>query len=288
MENAELDSVNKKRLLLFIAIAYGVSFLMMIPMYIGKQKGIDITQIVDAQMCSPAAGVALGFLVFYKGEKRVPKMFMTVLVVNYVVQLVLGLMSVFANPFGPEDVFDFSRIPGLAESMDASTMETLQAAMPLQQVYYLIGQYALILGSVFLWIGYFTARRERRKFAGLSRNNEGRGILLVLMFTGLYIVRIFAPAILEGIFTNSLAEILAENADSFKELIKNPVFYVLLLNLPFPYVASVLPYDFTSIIILDFPVSAGVYVFPRVELFNDCAHIRRHSGGPALQQKSER
>ena len=107
MENAELDSVNKKRLLLFIAIAYGVSFLMMIPMYIGKQKGIDITQIVDAQMCSPAAGVALGFLVFYKGEKRVPKMFMTVLVVNYVVQLVLGLMSVFANPFGPEDVFDF-------------------------------------------------------------------------------------------------------------------------------------------------------------------------------------
>ena len=61
-----------------------------------------------------------------------------------------------------------------------------------------------------------------------------------------------------------------------------------LLNLPFPYVASVLPYDFTSIIILDFPVSAGAYVFPRVELFNDCAHIRRHSGGPALQQESER
>ena len=61
-----------------------------------------------------------------------------------------------------------------------------------------------------------------------------------------------------------------------------------LLNLPFPYVASVLPYDFTSIIILDFPVCEGAYVFPRVELFNDCAHIRRHAGGPALQQKSER
>ena len=61
-----------------------------------------------------------------------------------------------------------------------------------------------------------------------------------------------------------------------------------LLNLPFPYVASVLPYDFTSIIILDFPVSAGAYVFPRLELFNDCAHIRRHSGGPTLQRESER
>ena len=60
-----------------------------------------------------------------------------------------------------------------------------------------------------------------------------------------------------------------------------------LLNLPFPYVASVMPYDFTSIIILDFPVKEGAFIFPRLELFNDCAHIRRNSGRPALQQKSE-
>ena len=60
-----------------------------------------------------------------------------------------------------------------------------------------------------------------------------------------------------------------------------------LLALPFPYVASVLPYDLTSIIILDFPAREGEYVFPRVELFNDCAHIRRSPGKPALQQISE-
>ena len=60
-----------------------------------------------------------------------------------------------------------------------------------------------------------------------------------------------------------------------------------LLNLPFPYVASVLPYDFTSIIILRFPDNEGAYVFPRVELFNDCAHIRRGTDGPVLQQESE-
>ena len=56
------------------------------------------------------------------------------------------------------------------------------------------------------------------------------------------------------------------------------------LGLPFPYVASVLPYDFTSIIILDFPAIEGEYVFPRMELFNDCAHIRRGPGWPRLQQ----
>ena len=60
-----------------------------------------------------------------------------------------------------------------------------------------------------------------------------------------------------------------------------------LLNLPFPYVASVLPYDFTSIITLDFPVDEGAWVFPRVELFNDCAHIHRGAGRPSLQQESE-
>ena len=60
-----------------------------------------------------------------------------------------------------------------------------------------------------------------------------------------------------------------------------------LLNLPFPYVASVMPYDFTSIIILDFPVVDGAYVFPRLELFNDCAHIGKNGGSPLLQRESE-
>jgi probable phosphoglycerate mutase len=48
-----------------------------------------------------------------------------------------------------------------------------------------------------------------------------------------------------------------------------------LLALPYPYVASVLPYDFASITTISFPVTEGEWVFPRVELFNDCGHIRR-------------
>ena len=60
-----------------------------------------------------------------------------------------------------------------------------------------------------------------------------------------------------------------------------------LLSLPFPYVCSVLPYDFTSIIILNFPDRAGEYVFPRVELFNDCAHIHSRKDGPVIQQKPD-
>lgn len=60
-----------------------------------------------------------------------------------------------------------------------------------------------------------------------------------------------------------------------------------LLALPFPYVCSVLPYDFTSIIILNFAVKPDAHVFPRVELFNDCAHIRHTTDGPRLQQRPD-
>ncbi len=48
-----------------------------------------------------------------------------------------------------------------------------------------------------------------------------------------------------------------------------------LLSLPFPYVITVMPYDFTSIIILEFPVRTGQFVHPRIELFNDIAHMRK-------------
>jgi len=60
-----------------------------------------------------------------------------------------------------------------------------------------------------------------------------------------------------------------------------------LLNLPFPYTLVMLPYDYTSIIVLDFPVEKGKYVHPRIELFNDTLHTRDLSGGLKFQQKSE-
>lgn len=58
-----------------------------------------------------------------------------------------------------------------------------------------------------------------------------------------------------------------------------------LLALPFPYVCTVLPYEFTSVIILEFPVRRGEYVHPRIELFNDAAHTLGISSGLAFQQK---
>ena len=46
-----------------------------------------------------------------------------------------------------------------------------------------------------------------------------------------------------------------------------------MLSLPFPYVITVMPYDFTSVIVLNFPNKPGSYVYPRLELFNDVTHL---------------
>ena len=236
MDAADAKSVDKKRLILYIAIAYCVSFLMMIPMYIGKQKGLDLTQIVDAQMCSPAAAVALGFLLFYKGEKRVPKMFMTVIVINYVIQLVLGLLSVFANPFGPDDVIDLAEV--LGSSGDTAQITGVSTTLKLSQVYLMAGQYVLIICSVLLWIGYFVARKEGRKFAGLSRNNEGRGLFLIFLFVVLYLIRNIGPLMLEGVISGNLKVYLSEYA----ALIQNKMFALSVISLFINYPLTIIAF----------------------------------------------
>lgn len=55
------------------------------------------------------------------------------------------------------------------------------------------------------------------------------------------------------------------------------------LGLPFPYVASALPFEFASVTMLDFPVREGEFVHPRLALFNDCAHLSAHARAPLIQ-----
>lgn len=61
-----------------------------------------------------------------------------------------------------------------------------------------------------------------------------------------------------------------------------------LLDLPFPWVISRMEYGFTSVIILSFPDIPGQYCFPRLDLFNDMAHIRELSSKIVLQQKQDK
>ena len=236
MDTADTGSLDKKRLIIFIAVAYCISFLMMIPMYIGKQKGADLTQIVNAQMCSPAAGVALGFLLCCKGEKRVPKFFMIVLVINYLIQLLLGIASVFFMPFRASDVIDLAEL--LGSSGTGSEITGVSTKLPAGQIYNLIGQSVLIETSILLWIAYFVAGRERRKFAGLARNKEGAGILLVLLFVVLYLVKNIGPLLLDGVINGTLPIYMSE----YKAIAENKLFGLSVLGLFINYPLTIIAF----------------------------------------------
>ena len=236
MDTVENKSVNGKRLFAFIAIAYGISFIMMIPMYVGKLKGLDLTQIVNAQMCSPAAGVAIGYLLFMRGEKRVPKFFMMVIVINYVIQLILGIASIYFMPFSSSDVIDPAQLFGTSGT--SSDITGASTTLQMSQIYNLIGQSILIEFSILLWIAYFVAGRERRKFVGLSRNNEGVGILMVLLFVGLYLVRTLVPGFVEAAITKTMPQLLA----SYGDLVKNRMFALSIISLPFNYILTIIAF----------------------------------------------
>ncbi len=60
-----------------------------------------------------------------------------------------------------------------------------------------------------------------------------------------------------------------------------------ILGLPFPYVASILPIDLTSVTMIDLPGHTGEYVHPRLTLSNDMRHTEKTEGGPLIQQETD-
>ena len=68
-----MNTVEKRRLIIFIAIAFGFDLLMCIPMWIGYKLGQDLSGFATAQMTYPACGVFLGYLLFGKKEKKIPR-----------------------------------------------------------------------------------------------------------------------------------------------------------------------------------------------------------------------
>lgn len=69
----EIRNDSKKRIIIYVAIAYGITFLLAFLMWYGSGKGYDLSVFPTAQMLYPAAGVILGLLVTNKGRQKLPK-----------------------------------------------------------------------------------------------------------------------------------------------------------------------------------------------------------------------
>ena len=90
-----MKDTNKKRLNMFIAVAYGFTAFMTIFMVIGLLLGKDLTAFVTAQMAYPAIGVMLGLLLFGDKEKKLPKAGFIAFIATGAILAVISILSVF-------------------------------------------------------------------------------------------------------------------------------------------------------------------------------------------------
>ena len=181
-----METTSKKRLWIYIAIAYGVAAVMTLFMAIGKGREVDLTAFVNVQMMYPACGVILGKLIARKeGEKLPMGLYITTLITTGVMML-LALMSIII-PVEPMDM----------------------AGTPMD-IWNLMSQMILVLAAVVGYVFTWTCSKESRRLNGLSRNNIKWSVILVVVFTILTFARIIIPNLIAGNGLQPLIEALSE------------------------------------------------------------------------------
>lgn len=154
----------RKECLIFLAVAYGLPFLMGIPMGILFRAGQDLSAFPTAQMLCPAAGLMLAKLVCEKEDPLLPKGFF---------RAFLGLTGIlvlwcFGGFFLPE---------GIAGA--GST-------------------YLIMVGSLVLWAFYLAESKEKRRAYRLTGGRWSLSAGLLLLFVLLLVVRTAFFVLWEG------------------------------------------------------------------------------------------
>lgn len=194
----------KKRLIVYFIVAYGITYLMGIFMWLGNRKGYDVSAFANAQMMYPAAGVALGLLFTNKGEKKLPKGFYFTILIVTAILMAVSLVSAFVP------------IPEL-EVQGASV-----------SVYTLIAQYVFIFGTIAAWITIAVAGKEKRAEAGLSGTNWKKSFLIIGIFILIYLIRTVMSTLVSGFMDGCGAQYTFE----WIQIFKDPVVWINVIALP--------------------------------------------------------
>lgn len=170
----EMVKEKKKRIWIYILVAYGITYIMGFLMWYGSSKEIDISVFPIAQMMYPAAGVAFGYLVTRKSHKQMPKWFYLWFVMATAVMIAVSILSVV-----------MPKQKTMLNGVDVS-------------VWTLIANNFLVVAGILFWIFLLTAGKERRRLYGLNGNMWKKSILCVLLFVALYIGRLVLSSFIEG------------------------------------------------------------------------------------------
>ena len=172
-----METKDKKRFWIFIAVAYGVAYAMNLFMIIGFKKNYDLTTFVNTQMMYPACGVILGKLIFRKEGEKLPMVgYITVLVTTALMMLCsFGSIILHIDPID---------VKGIAEIDIWST----------------VSQFPLILGSLVAYVAFWVCGKEKRENAGLQRKNILWSVILIAVFIALFFGRTFLSTFISDLF----------------------------------------------------------------------------------------
>ena len=195
----------KKQLLIYVIIAYGITYVMGLLMWYGYGKGLDLSAFPNAQMLYPAAGVMMAYLITKKGDKNLPTAFYIFFVALTAVLVVCTAASVLAP-----------------QNRDLMSMPYSQWAP--------IMNYVIIGGSVIFWILLLQSGKEKRRSYGLNSEHWNISIRMILLFIGLYLLRFVIACALSG----QLSE--------FGKIMANPTTWIIFFTVLVNFFLSVLAF----------------------------------------------
>lgn len=169
----KLTKIEKKELLIFLLVAFGIPFLMGIPLAILYEAGKDTFNFAVAQMFYPAAGLMLAKLICSKDKSMLPKKFFG----GFLLLTLFLLLWCFAGFFLPDETTEYG-------------FTFLTSG----------GTFVLLI----LYIGYLIVDEEKLSTYGLAGKNWKPscvvlGLFLLLYFSLVFIsVTLTADAIVAG------------------------------------------------------------------------------------------
>lgn len=199
------DKRKNKELCIYIAVAYGVTFLMGLLMWYGNSKQLDLGIFPNAQMFYPAAGVMLAILCTRKNDTLIPKVFYVFFICVTVSLAVTASLSL-AQP----------------------QVLVFVMGMPIS-LWILVMQYLLIGASILGWIILLVTKKEKRRAYGLCWGRGAASWFCIFLFVFLYAFRTIIAVLTSG------------GSAVLGSIVKNPNTWILLAVLPvnffFVYVA---------------------------------------------------
>ena len=164
----------KKQLLIYVIIAYGITYVMGLLMWYSYGKGLDLSAFPKAQMLYPAAGVMMAYLITKKGDKNLSKRLFYIFFVALTAVLVVCTAASVLAP----------------QNRDLMSMPYSQWTP--------IMEYVIIGGSVIFWILLLQSGKEKRRSYGLNSEHWNISIRMILLFIGLYLLRFVIACALSG------------------------------------------------------------------------------------------